>query len=233
MIFGFLALALVATACSNSRLLEDVGDRSQRVVFGETTTTSEALIEVEDVREPTVARSSDLSWWNDSIADPSRGEPSFVAQQVWARGDRESTHIQASRAEISDTLPDVEFPELVPGGVSWVTSQLVFDLASGTLDRATSAAFGFWPVEPYSVSGGSSAVFRVGLASDSQKEIYAVPIPEFVEDGMTILWTAGVYRYELFCRSSLPEELCWRMQETAGDFREQIPERLLDPDLGV
>lgn len=225
-----LALGLLAVACGENGLLEDVGDRSQRAVFGETTTTSEVVVEVEDVREPSVARASDLSWWNDTIDDPSRGEPSFVTQQVWARGDRQNTHIQASRAEISDALPAVKFPELVPGEVSWVTSQLVFDLASGTLDRETSAAFGLWPVEPYSVSGGSSAVLRVGVANDSQKEIYEVPIPEFVEDGMTILWVDGTYRYELFCRSSLPEELCWRMQETSEGLQAQIPRQLLEVD---
>ena len=229
-----LALALVATACGESGVLDEVGGRSQRAIFGETTTTSEVVIEVEDVREPSLARSAELSWWNDTIEDPSRGEPSFVMQQVWARSDRQSTHIQAARTEIADALPGVKFPELVPGEVSWVTSQLVFDLASGTLDRETSAAFGLWPVEPYSVSGGSSAVLRIGIANDSQKEIYALPIPEFVEDGMTILWVDEVYRYELFCRSSLPEELCWRMQETSsGELVEQIPDALLDPDLGV
>lgn len=230
---AILALALVATACGESGVLDDVGDRSQRAVFGDTTSTSQVVIEVEDVSEPSVARSAELSWWNDTIEDPSRGEPSFVSQQVWARSDRQSSHIQASRVEISDALPGVQFPELVPGEVSWVTSQLVFDLASGTLDRETSAAFGLWPVEPYSVSGGSSAVLRIGVANDSQKEIYAAPIPEFVEDGMTILWVDTIYRYELFCRSSLPEELCWRMQETSGRLQGQIPEQLLDPDLGV
>lgn len=223
-----LALALLASACDDSTILEDVGERSQRAVLGETTTTSEAVVVVEDVSEPTVARSAELSWWNDSI-DPSRGEPSFVWQQVWGRGDLKSTHIQASRVEIVDALPGVAFPELVPGEVTWITSQLVFDLASGTLDGETSAAFGLWPVEPYSVSGGSSAVLRIGLATDSQRDIYEVPIPEFVEDGMTILWVGGAYRYELFCRSSVPEELCWRMQETTEALRQQIPDRLLEP----
>lgn len=232
-IFALVVLALVVSACGESGLLEDVGGRSQRAVIGETTTTSEVTVDVDDVTETPVARSAELSWWNDKIVDPSRGEPSFVTQQVWARGDRQSTHIQASRAEIADALPGIDFPELVPGEVSWITSQLVFDVASGTLDRETSAAFGMWPVEPYSVSGGSSAVLRIGVANPSQKEVYAVPIPEFVEDGMTILWVDGDYRYELFCRSSLPEELCWRMQETSRTLRDQIPARLLDPDLGV
>lgn len=228
-----VALALAVSACGETGLLDDVGDRSQRAILGETTTTSQVVVDVEDFRETPVSRSADLSWWNDKIQDPSRGEPSFVTQQVWARSDRQDTHIQASRVEISDALPGLHFPELVPGEVVWITSQLVFDVASGTLDLETSAAFGMWPVEPYSVSGGSSAVLRIGVANESQTEIYAEPIPEFVEDGMTILWVDGPYRYELFCRSSLSEELCWRMQETSGTLRDQIPPSVLDPDLGV
>ncbi len=231
--FVVAALTVFVAACGESGLLDDVGDRSQRAVLGETTTTSEVIVDVEDQSEPPVARSAELSWWNDKIPDPSRGEPSFVTQQVWARSDRQDTHIQASRAEISDALPGIRFPELVPGEVVWITSQLVFDVASGVLDLETSAAFGMWPVEPYSVSGGSSAVLRVGVANESQREIYADPIPEFVEDGMTILWVDGTYRYELFCRSSLSEELCWRMQETSDILRDQIPPSVLDPDLGV
>lgn len=228
-----MASALIVTACGDNGLLDDVGTRSQRAVVGETTTTIAVVVDDEDVRETPVSRSAELSWWNDKIVDPSRGEPSFVTQQVWERSDRQSTHIQASRVEISDALPGLAFPELVPGEVEWITSQLVFDIASGTLDLETSAAFGMWPVEPYSVTGGSAAVLRVGIANDSQKEIYATPIPEFVEDGMTIFWVDDVYRYELFCRSSLPEELCWRMQETSRALRSQIPPSILDPDLGV
>ena len=228
-----VALAVLTAACSDGTLLEDVGNRSQRAIYGETTTTNTVVIEVEDVRDQPIAKSAEIAWWNDTITDPSRGEPSFVTQQIWGRSDRRSTHIQASRVEITDALPGVKFPELVPGEVLWVTSQLVFDLASGTLDRETSAAFGLWPIKPYSVSGGSSAVLRIGMATDSQKEIYADAIPEFVEDGMTILWVDGTYRYSLFCRSSLSEELCWRMQETSGGLQEQLPEALLESDVGA
>jgi hypothetical protein len=222
-----VALAVVGTACGDNGLLDEVGARSQRAVVGETTTTITVVVDDEDARETPVSRSAELSWWNDKIVDQSRGEPSFVTQQVWERSDRQSTHIQASRVEISDALPGLVFPELVPGEVEWITSQLVFDTASGTLDLETSAAFGMWPVEPYSVAGGSSAVLRVGVATASQQEIYATPIPEFVEDGMTIFWADGVYRYELFCRFSLPEELCWRMQETSRSLQDQIPRGVL------
>lgn len=225
-----LAFAIVVSACGED-VFGDVGDRSQRAVVGETTTTLAPIVDVIDDEEPSLSRSAALSWWNDSIEKPARGEPSFVTQQVWGRSDRQTSFIQASRVEIVDALPGLRFPELVPGEIEWVTSQLVFDLASGTLDRETSAAFGLWPVEPYSVSGGSSAVLRVGQASEQQKELYAVPIPEFVEDGMTILWVEGRFRYELFCRSALSEELCWRMQETMRALDRQLPARLTEQDV--
>ena len=41
------------------------------------------------------------------------------------------------------------FPDLVPENVQWITSQLVFDEATGILDPDATAAFGLWVADPY------------------------------------------------------------------------------------
>ena len=75
--------------------------------------------------------------------------------------------MQAGRFEIAAALPGVEFPRLVPEKVTHISSQLVFDPLTGTLDVGTSAAFGLWTAEPYTVPRieGQLVVLRVGLRS--------------------------------------------------------------------
>jgi hypothetical protein len=66
-------------------------------------------------------------WVNDelgSVADLG-ADDTIIA--VWYRGDQVTPWVQASRGEIANALPGIEFPELVPEGVTHVTSQLVFD----------------------------------------------------------------------------------------------------------
>ena len=46
--------------------------------------------------------------------------------------------IDGDDREIAAVLPGIQFPELLPDEVGWVTSQLVFDVASATLGAVIS-----------------------------------------------------------------------------------------------
>ena len=89
-----------------------------------------------------------------------------------------------------------------------MTSQLVFDPASGLLDVDTSAAFGFWTVEPYTVENGRLAVLRVGSAPEGIGAAKSDVVPIIVSDGLSLGWTEAGLRYELFCRATIPELVC-------------------------
>jgi len=211
--------AILVTACGEAGLLDGAGERSQRAVIGEVSSTSTIPIVVDEEVTLGVVLSTDLSWWNDGIAGEATGEPNYIVSRIWVRGGYERFH-QASRLEISQALPNVGFPGLVPEDVRFVTSQLVYDTASGTLDAEFSAAFGLWPVEPYSVEDASIAVLRVGNIGDFS--INGI-IADVVEEGLSLSWTAGLYRYELFCRSGVNDELCWRMAEATVSLSSQLP----------
>jgi hypothetical protein len=211
--------ALLVAACGDSGLLDGVGDRFQDAVVGDETTTTVA---VDDTSTGVVLRfreAADLAWWNDGIPDQQIGEPSYTSQVVWGR-ERERV-IQASRAEIAASLPALQFPRLVPEDIGWVTSQLVFDVASGQLDPGTSSQFGLWAVEPYSPDQSAVVVLRVGQPSEGalRGEIF----PEFVDDGLSLIWTDDDFRYELFCSSALAEDYCWGMAESVVPLSQLVP----------
>ena len=157
--------ALIATACGDQGLLDGLGERSADVIHGDTshTTTTEAS-DAPDTPIGSV-RASDVVWFNDGIAGEGSGTILEVVSAVWRRGDGITSVIQASRNEISAALPGIQFPELLPSDVGWITSQLVFDVASGTLGQDTSAQFGLWHEEPYTVEGGRTAVMWVRPAT--------------------------------------------------------------------
>jgi hypothetical protein len=205
-----LAAALVAGGCGDAGLMDGVGDRFQDAVVGDQTTST---VVVDDTSTGVVLRFQEavgLAWWNDGIPNQQIGEPTYTSQVVWGR-ERERV-IQASRAEIAASLPALQFPRLVPEDVGWVTSQLVFDVASGQLDPGTSSQFGLWAVEPYSPDQSAVVVLRVGRPNEGalRGEIF----PEVVDDGLSLIWTDGDFRYELFCSSALVEEYCWSMAES-------------------
>jgi hypothetical protein len=116
--------------------------------------------------------------------------------------------VQASRVEIATALPTVRFPETVPEDVRWVTSQLVYDPSSGLLDADTSAAFGFWTVEPYTAESGQLGVLRVGPALDGIGAAKSDVVPIIVPDGLSLGWTNAGLRYEFFCQSSVTDAVC-------------------------
>ncbi len=209
-----VTMALVVAACGDGALLDDVGDVSERVVHGDTTSTTDPLL-TDDAGEPVarVARSSTLVWFNDDVSDVEGVEAAIVLNRVWTRGEGVNRFVQSSANEIAAVLPGVGFPEVVPDTAQVVTSQLVFDVGSGLLDVNTSAAFGVWNTAPYSVGRevGQILVLRVGQAGASTFDPFAGVQVQSVEEGVSLTWVEADYRYELFCRTGVGEALCTRM----------------------
>jgi hypothetical protein len=223
-----LALAATTAAACGDQPLANVGDLSRDFVHGGSTTTTTTLPDEGDGDRPVgLIASTDLMWENDTLANQATGDPNVVVSSVWARGNGIEAFIQASRAEIAAALPEARFPELVPDSVGWVTSQLVFDVASATLDAGTAAAFGLWALEPYTVTRteGQLAVFRIGAAAPEEAGAPDEPIrAEVAEQGLSLTWREGAYRYELFCRANLDEDACWQMAESVAPLSILVPE---------
>ena len=219
----FLVIAvvgLIAAACGDEGLLDGLGDRAQEAVVGTTTTT-----EVIDDFSPLdgvagLISAATVPWYNDGKSDQAIGLPVFTIREVWERGNETGRFIQSSRAEIAVALPGIQFPAQIPGEVSWVTSQLVYLEDVATLDSGTSAAFGLWELEPYSTDEGRVGVLRVG--EDRGDVAEGETRSEVVTAGLSLIWADGRYRYELFCRASLPDEICRNMVDTATPLRDLL-----------
>lgn len=203
-----LALAVIAAACGEAGPLERVGEASSGWVTAVTVSTTTTPSVVIKVGNEGLIGAGDVLWANDDIgpASPS-SDPRFAIATVWDR-ENGSRFVQSSRAEIAAALPTVRFPEAVPEDVRWVTSQLVFDPATGLLDVDTAAAFGLWTVEPYTVESGRLVVLRVGSAPDGVSAAKSDVVPIILSDGLSLGWTEAGLRYELFCRVTIPEPVC-------------------------
>ena len=98
-----------------------------------------------------------------------------------------------------------------------MTSQLVYDTASATLDAEFSAAFGLWPVEPYTVQDANVAVLRVGEAGEFRIDGI---VSDVVDDGISAELDGRHYRYELVLpHRTGRRDLCWQMAESAIEPR--------------
>lgn len=208
----FVVVGLFVAACGAAGPLDGVGSLSDDWVHRGSTTTSVIDIRPSQSGADGLVATTDLLWLNDDI-DGAASTPPEVIAGVWERW-AGSRFIQSSRAEIAVALPTLMFPEFVPDDVRWVTSQLVYDGQTGTLDLDTSAAFGFWRVEPYSVNEGRIAVLRVGGAPSGAVAGRSAIVPIVVPDGISLGWTEGELRYELFCRAPVSEELCREIVES-------------------
>ncbi len=210
------ALCVALAACGDGPLLEDVGDLSQRVVHGDVTTTQPGVDVGSEEGRVLVKPIEEAAWWNAGIGDVEGVDAAIVTNRVWVRGEGVNRFVQADPREIAIVLPDVSFPEALPLDAQIVTSQLVFDVGSGLLDSLMSAAFGVWNTAPYTVAREQSqlAVLRVGQAAayDSFDPFVGIQAQE-VEQGLSLTWTAGDYRYELFCRNGVDERVCLHMAE--------------------
>lgn len=157
-----------------------------------------------------------VAWANDGIEVFTGDlEREALISAVWARGDGISPFIQASRREIATALPGIEFPQLVPGPVTHISSQLVYDTQTATLDVSTAAAFGMWVAEPYALprSEAQLAVLRVGARAAA--DIESGDFLSFqVAEGRELVWTKGDYVYQLFCRTGVTEDACFAIAES-------------------
>lgn len=210
-----ITLALGLSACGEFGPLEGVGERSAAWVTAATVPTTTSPPVVVEVGGEGLVGAGDLLWVNDDIgATAPPDDPLAMVAAVWNR-QVGSRFVQASRVEIAAALPTIRFPEAVPEDVRWVTSQLVFDPATGLLDANTSAAFGFWTVEPYTAESGRLGVLRVGVAPDGVGGARSDIVPIIVPDGLSLGWTEAGLRYELFCQASVTDEVC---NAVAEDF---------------
>jgi hypothetical protein len=215
-------LGLALGSCGEAGLLDGVGDRTREIVAGNTTTTTTLVAVAAGGEDEGLVRAADVLWFNDEIEPQYTGEPSEVAEAVWAR-QLGSRFVQSSRREIASALPALMFPSLVPQQVRWVTSQLVYNATTGTLDSETSAAFGLWTEEPYRSSSAQIGVLRVGRASEdvaaARSEVVRVIVPE----GVSVGWTESGHRYELFCRSEVSDDLCTETAESSVALAGLVP----------
>lgn len=225
-IVSLLILLLVA-ACGDAGLLDGLGDRSVAYVHGETTSsTTTTTVVVAESPQGTV-HATDVVWFNDNLeGEAPSDEIAVVIGTVWRRGDGTTSVIQASRKEIAAALPGVQFPELVPDTVGWVTSQLVFDVASGLLGQDTSAQFGLWHQRPYTSEGGRTALLKVRPATSA--DIVGSVLREDTSTGLNLSWVAEAYHYTVECPLELPEENCWQMQESAMPLSQMLPEEVTE-----
>lgn len=207
------------TACGDTGLLDGLGERSQEAVLGDVSTSSSVPVITNPEETLGVVISADVTWFNDGIEGEATGESNYIVSRVWARAPQQRFH-QASRVEIVQALPGIAFPGFVPEDVRFITSQLVYDTASALLDAEFSAAFGMWPVEPYTVQDASIAVLRVGEADEFRIDGI---VADVVDDGLSLSWTAEDYRYELFCRIGVVDDQCWQMAESARALALQLP----------
>jgi len=216
-------VSFVTVSCGGSGVLDGLGERTGEAVVGTTVTTLAGVDPVSGPGEVGLMAATTAAWFNDAISDQAIGLPSYTINGVWERGHDAGRFVQSSRAEIAVALPGIAFPASIPDDVAWVTSQLVYLEDVATLDAGTSAAFGLWEVEPYSSEDGRVGVLRVGVDRGDldQGEV----LSEVVTSGLSLIWSDGRYRYELFCRGALPEELCRSMVISAAPLRDLLGAR--------
>lgn len=211
-----VALALLVASCGEP--LGGLGDASHQFVYGDETSTTTTT---QPPREAAlrVNPADDLVWFNDLLGD-GEGDPETVIRRVYLRAARGERFVQASRAEIAAALPGVEFPLLVPEGVTHVTSQLVYDIETGRLDFATSAAFGLWAGEPYinPRSETQLAVLRVGELTEGESLAETDVFSILVEGGRELSWVSDGYVYSLFCRTGIEEATCLTVADSLGSL---------------
>ncbi len=152
---------MTAAACVGAVVVAACGDEPLQGIGGRTAdwisaaadepaaTSSTIAAPAPAPHRPTVA----VAWYNDGLGDPTEiADPEAVIAAVWSRSSGEDRFVQASPVEIARALPGIKFPDVVPGDVRHVTSQLVFSLGTGRLSDETVAAFGLWSAEPYTRS---------------------------------------------------------------------------------
>lgn len=225
---------LVALSACGPNPLQSIGWRSSEWINEPTVPTTITV----ETTAPSIVPVSGVRWANDGIPTKSLADTEALLVEIFERreGDR---FVQASRAEIAVTVPEVRFPDVVPSGAQWISSQLVFE-GNGSLSKDPSAAFGVWSAEPYtrSRSVAQMVVLRVfgdaqaaddlasgaeepscarfaDRAGDSCELIMEGSRYTFVLDessGTTLIWYTSPYRYEMFGRTFVSEQVLQQMR---------------------
>ncbi len=217
-----VVVAALSAACGEAGVLDGVGDRTRAFVQGPTSTTvPPPVVDAGEAGEAAVG-AGDVVWYNDQKNPQHRGASPQVIAAVWNTRTGNSRFVQSSRGEIADALPELKFPSIVPEQVRWVTSQLVYDEVTGTLDPDTSAAFGLWTSDPYQSDMGRIGVLRVGVAPNGTTGVPTTIESIVVPEGVSLGWTDGSMRYELFCRSEISEQLCTEIAESVRPLSELV-----------
>jgi hypothetical protein len=212
--FAFVLVLAVSTAgCGDA--LDGVGDVSRDFVYaGSSSTTTTTQPEGPALNLQGI---TDAIWTNDGLDAGITLGSDLLIQRIWQRGADAGAgeFIQSSRREIAAALPGIEFPRLVPTGITHVTSQLVYDPQTASLDVSTAAAFGLWAGEPYTLPRNEAqlAVLRVGVYDFDDLtpgEIFSVR----VSGGREMSWVKGDFIYQLFCRTGVSEESCFTIAES-------------------
>lgn len=215
-------MSLILASCGEAGLLDGVGERTRDFVQGDPSPTTTVLTVIAGTGEEELVGVTDVKWFNDDLLNQIVGTPEEVVNGVWRR-ELKSRFVQSSRSEIALALPGIMFPDLVPESVRWVTSQLVYDLTTGALDPDTFAAFGMWVSDPYQSATARLGVMRVGKAADDLLQTRSDIVPIIVPDGISLGWTEAGYRYELFCRSDISEELCFDVANSSAALSGLLP----------
>lgn len=242
---ALLSTAVLALVACGPTPLESLGNRSSGWINEPTVPSTRPV----NVTTPTIVAAEVLLWANDQIQSTNLTDRDALLAEIFERREGDS-FIQASRQEIAVALPDVTFPGIAPFGAEWVTSQLVFD-NDGSLADDPAAAFGIWSEEPYtrSRSVAQMLVFRVSndeeaataLATGAEEascarfsdresdECEVITIGDRTtwlltdSGGTTLIWFSTPYRYELYGRTFVPEQV---LQEVSS---EMIPLSTLEP----
>ena len=160
----FTALSVLFAAWGDAGLRDTAGDRLKGFVCGDSlpTTSTNAPTVIVPAGGGKLVSTRSVAWLNDTLSDSNTCSADFVIAKVWQRRTDETRFVQASRTEIAAAVPCIFFPTAVPEEVTWVTSKLVFDLASATLDADVSVAFGLWSVDQYTSEEGGAWCVGVG-----------------------------------------------------------------------
>ncbi len=179
---------------------------------------------------PIVVNSEILKWFNDAIVSESLDDPEALRREIFQRRGGDLI-VQSSKTEIEVLIPELKFPSIAPYLSEYVTSQVVFD-GNGRLSDDPVASFGIWSVEPYTRSRtvAQMVVLRVSLDEETVIELaepgadtscarFSDSTTQSCEirqignktvwslranNGNTMVWFDGSYRYQLFGRVFVP-----------------------------
>ena len=218
-VFLFLA------ACGDAPL-QFIGEKSSDWI-GEPTIPTTTTV---PITVPIVVTSEILKWFNDAIVSESLDDPESLRREIFERRGGDLI-VQSSKAEIEVLIPELKFPGVAPYLSQYVTSQAVFD-GNGQLSDDPLASFGIWSAEPYTRSrsvaqmvvlrvsfdeetvielvepGADTSCARFSDGTTQSCEIRQIGVQTVwalhANNGNTMVWFDGSYRYELFGRGFVP-----------------------------